>query len=96
MDLTLTYTVNSIFGWLLTIISVFGYFLTLKRVKEKWMFWIVLATGWALFAMAQTFLISGQFNNLPFLLALGLSSWILVIVSLLLGFLKVVRLSRKS
>ena len=92
MDLTYTYAVNCGFGWLLTLLSVFGYVLTLKRTGERWLFWIVLATGWALFAIAQTVIMTGHFNNLPFLIALWLSSWVLVVVSLLLSFIKVIKM----
>ncbi|GEM_PF-1559746 len=96
MELNYTYTVNSGFGWLLTLLAVFGYVLTLKRTGERWLFWIVMATGWALFAIDQTLLITKQFNNVNFLMILGLSSWFLVITSFMLGFMKIIRIIEKN
>jgi len=96
MELAYTSTVNSGFGWLLTLLAIIGYILTLKKTGERWLFWIVMATGWALFAVDQTLLITGQFNNLTFLMTLGLSSWILVITSLMLAFLKITTIMKAS
>lgn len=36
---------NCVFTWSIVVLAAGGYFITLKRIGERWMFWIVLATG---------------------------------------------------
>lgn len=90
------YAVNCGFGWLLTAMAVVGYIVTLKRTGEIWLFWVVLATGWSLFSIAQTLLATGHTDNVALLGSLGLSSWVLMVTSLLMVFLKLTRVKDES
>ena len=96
MDTPVSYLVNCGFGWFIVLLAIAGYFLTLKRMGEKWPFWIVLAIGWAFFAIAQTLLSAGVSAGAPYLAAIWLSSFILVIVSLVLLFIRLTKQSSKA
>ena len=91
MNVTITNLVNMGFGWVIVAMSIIGYFLTQKRLGQKWVFWIVLAFGWGFFALAQTLLTSGVATGTPYLVAIWLSSYVLVIFSMVLLFLRLVR-----
>ena len=86
--------VNCGFAWFIVVLSIAGYFLTMKRLGERWSFWIVLAIGWALFALAYTLVIAGVTAGVPYLIAIWLSSYILVTLSLALLFLRLTRTKR--
>jgi hypothetical protein len=88
--------VNSIFAWCIVIFSIAGYFLTLRNTGERWMFWIVLASGWALFAAAHTIIWSGGQSNSAFIWALWLSSYVLIVTSIVLIFLKLVDYKKRK
>jgi hypothetical protein len=94
MGIPITNLVNSAFGWFIVLLAIAGYFLTLKRMGEKWMFWVVLAGGWGFFALANTLLVAGVPAGEPYLVAIWLSSYILVTVSLVLFFVKVMRVKQ--
>ncbi len=88
MDISVSYLVNCGFSWFLVLMAIAGYFLTLRRMREKWLFWIVLAIGWAFFAIAHTLLIAGVSAGVPYLTAIWLASYVLVMSSLVLLFIK--------
>ena len=88
MQEPINYLVNCGFAWFIVLLAIAGYFLTLRRLGERWIFWIVLATGWAFFAVAQTLLATGISATMPVLTAIWLSSFILVVISLALLFIK--------
>ncbi len=88
---TISNVVNCGFAWFIVLMALVGYVLTVKRVGEKWVFWIVLAVGWGFFAMANTLVIAGVTPGVPYLVAMWLSSYILVAVSIALLFLKLTR-----
>ncbi len=94
MDVPVSYWVNFGFGWLIVLLAITGYFLTLRRMGEKWFFWIVLAVGWAFFAIAQTLLITGVQAGIPYLVAIWLSSYVLVIASMVLLFIRLTRVKQ--
>lgn len=94
MDASITHLVNFSFSWFIVVLAIAGYFLTLKRMGEKWVFWIVLATGWTFFAIVQTMLISGVSPTAPYITAIWLSSYVLVIASLVILFAKLTRLKQ--
>ena len=94
MDTPVSYLVNCGFGWFLVLVALAGYFLTLRRMQEKWPFWIVLALGWAFFAMAQTLLISGVSAGVPYLVGIWLSSYVLVIASMVLLFISLTKVKQ--
>ena len=56
MDSTTMNAVNCVFAWSIVALAICGYFLTIKRIGEKWPFWVVLAIGWALLAVFETLL----------------------------------------
>jgi len=86
-----SYLVNCGFGWFVVVLAVAGYFLTLARMKERWTFWIVLAVGWAFFAVANTLLINGVPAGMPYVVAMWMSSYVLVVASLALLFVKLTK-----
>ncbi len=94
MDVPISYLVNFGFGWLIVLLAIIGYFLTLRRMGEKWLFWIILAVGWSFFAIAQTLLITGVQAGVPYLAAIWLSSYVLVITSMVLLFIKLTRVKQ--
>ncbi len=91
MDVPVAYFVNSGFAWFIVLLAIVGYFLTQKRMHEKWLFWIILAVGWGFFAVAQTLIVTGIDAGTPYLIALWLSSYVLVIVSLVLLFIQLTK-----
>lgn len=83
--------VNCGFGWFIVVLAIVGYFLTLRRMGERWPFWILLALGWAFFAMAHTLIIGGVSSGVPYLIGMWLSSYVLVAMSLVLLFIRLTR-----
>ena len=96
MEIPLTNVVNMAFGWFIVLLAVAGYFLTMKRMGEKWVFWVALAAGWAFFALAHTLVLAGVEAGVPYLIAMWLSSYVLVAVSLALLFLKLTRIGSRA
>ncbi len=90
MDI-LSNIVNMSFGWAIVALSVTGYYLTLKRTGERWLFWVVLAVGWGFFALSQTLVLAGAKPGAAFLGVLLLSSYALVIYSMVLLFIKLIK-----
>jgi len=88
MGVPVAYWVNCGFGWFIVLLAIAGYLLTLKRMNERWGFWIILAVGWAFFATAQTLLVAGVSTGVPYLAAIWLSSFVLVIAALVMLFVK--------
>jgi hypothetical protein len=95
MSTTLSLT-NCVFGWILMSMALVGFFYTKKRIGQNWPSWLLLAAGWMLFGLAQTLLLAGALVTLPAIIALWLSSYIFIMASILLLFLKVVRLKSDS
>jgi hypothetical protein len=94
MEIPVSYFVNCGFAWFIVLLAVAGYFLTLRRMGQKWLFWIVLAIGWAFFAVAQTLLVTGVSAGMPYLTAIWLSSYVLVVASLALLFITLTRVKQ--
>ncbi len=94
MSSSQVFIVNSVFGWILLGLSLAGFFYTQRRVGERWAAWFLLAGGWGFFALAQSLLL--LLHNLPlsYLIALWLSSYIMVIAAITLLFIKLVRLKK--
>lgn len=96
MSTTVSHAVNCSLAWFVVALAVAGYFITLKKTGERWMFWIVLSCGWGLFAVAQTVVLIGNIQNSSFVSALWVSSFVLVICSLVLVFLKLIKNKQQS
>ncbi len=95
MDFTAVYATRCILSWLITALSMAGYVMTRKRLHEKWPLWAVLGTGWAFLAISNTVVLTGGTLPAPALLALWLSSYVLVFASLTLLFVKFVEMMKK-
>lgn len=96
MDSRITFLVNFGFAWFLVALAVAGYFLTLKRMGEKWVFWIILAVAWGFFGIAETLLVTGVIVSVSYINTIRLSSFVLVVASLVLLFIKLTSLRRGS
>ena len=96
IDVPVSYLVNCGFAWFIVLLAITGYFLTLRRMGENWPFWIILAIGWAFFAMVYTLLISGVSVGTPYLIGIWLSSYVLVIASLVILFIRLTKASNKA
>ena len=94
MNFQLHYLINSVLCWVIVLIAIAGYFLTLKRIGQKWPFWVLLSVGWALIATSNTFVLIGIGQGTSFLLSIWLSSYVLVFASLVLLFVKYIQMSR--
>ncbi len=96
MDIMTIGAVNFGFCWLIVALSATGYVLTLKRTGERWPLWIVLAIGWAFLAIPNTLITVGVRLSRAQLVALVLSSYILVMASLVLLFLKLLAIMKRQ
>jgi hypothetical protein len=96
MSGTVSHAINCGLAWFIVALAVAGYLITLKRIGERWMFWIMLSCGWGLFAVAQTVVLIGNVDNTSFISALWISSFVLVICSLLLVFLRLIKGRQQS
>jgi len=94
MEIPVSNLVNCGFAWFIVLLAVAGYFLTLRRMGQRWAFWIVLAVGWAFFAVAHTLLISGVPASTPYLTAIWLSSYVLVVMSLAILFVTLTKVKQ--
>jgi len=90
------YIVNGVFGWVLLTLSLTGYVVTVRRLKEKWAAWLVLAAGWAFFGAAQTLVVLVEDLNAAFIIALWIASWVLIFTAVVLMFLKIARLKQRA
>ncbi len=88
--------INCIFCWSIVALAVCGYLLTLKRKKEKWPFWFVLAVGWGFLAIFETLRINDVPLNSLQITTAWLTSYLLVMTSLLLLFLKFVQIKARK
>jgi hypothetical protein len=77
--------------WFIVLMALGGYFLTLKRTGQKWIFWIILIAGWAFLAISNSFVALGISQGAPYLQAIWLISYVLVITSLVLLFIKLIQ-----
>jgi hypothetical protein len=94
MDLHLHYLINSGFCWLIVLLAIAGYVLTLKRLKQRWVFWIILSIGWGLLAVSNSISALGIGHGMPYIFSLWLASYVLVIASLTLLFIKLIQLMK--
>jgi hypothetical protein len=94
MNFQLHYLINSVLCWVIVLIAIAGYFITLKRIGQKWPFWALLSVGWALIATSNTFVLFRIGQGTFLLLAIWLSSYVLVFASLVLLFVKFIQMSR--
>ena len=91
----IVYTVNCGFCWLIVILASGGYLLTVRRLRQKWPLWFVLAFGWLFLAVLNTLLVVGIPMDRTQQTAIWLSSYLLVMASLLLMFLKLADMMKR-
>jgi hypothetical protein len=96
MNTSVSYVVNCSFAWFIVALAIVGYFLTLRRMGEKWLFWIVLGVGWGFFALANTLLVAGVSAGMPVLVAIWLCSYVLVVTSMALLFIKLTHIRQSK
>jgi hypothetical protein len=96
MDIMTVYGVDCLFACLVTALAMAGYFITRKRTGESWPLWILLGLGWGLLALLYGALSAGRAISREMLLSIWLSSYVLVAASLLLLFLKLIRMLRQQ
>ncbi len=91
MDIQSRYLISSGLCWLIVVMAAAGYFLTLRRLKQKWAFWLMLIIGWAFLAISNTLsaLSIGQGTDFP--AAIWLASYVMVTASLVLLFVKLIQ-----
>ena len=96
MDSTITCVVNLVFALLIAVLSIVGYVLTNKRIGQQWSLWIVLATGWVILAIPYILFLAGQNLSIAVMAAIWLSSYLLIMVSLVLIFLKLLEMMKNK
>jgi hypothetical protein len=96
MNSTTISVVNCVFSWSVVALAFGGFIITLKRTGEKWPFWIILAIGWGFLAVFETLLASGVQTSRSQIATVWLTSYLLVMASLLLLFLKFVQMKAKK
>ena len=96
MDSTITCVVNLVFALLIAVLSIVGYALTFKRIGQHWSLWIVLATGWAVLAIPYILFLADLNLSVAVMAAIWLSSYLLIMVSLVLLFLKVLEMMKNK
>jgi hypothetical protein len=94
MDLQLSYVINSGFCWFIVLMAIMGYFLTLRRLKQKWVFWIILTIGWGFLAISNSLSALGFGQNMAYIFGIWLASYVLVTASLVLLFIKVIQVMK--
>jgi hypothetical protein len=96
MDSTITCVVNLVFALLIAVLSIVGYIVTIKRTGQHWSLWIVLATGWAVLAIPYIIFLADINLSVAVMGAIWLSSYLLIMVSLVLIFLKLLEIMKNS
>jgi hypothetical protein len=87
--------INCFFCWSIVVFAIAGYIITLKRTGERWLFWIVLAGGWGLLAIFETLLATGTNMEKIQITTVWLSSYLLVMASLLILFLRFIQIKSR-
>lgn len=95
MDSTVTCIVNLVFALLIAALSIVGYVMTQKRTGQRWSLWIILATGWAVLAIPYILFLADLNLSVAAMGAIWLSSYILIMVSLVLLFLKLLEMVKQ-
>ena len=96
MNDEVVYAVKCGLSWLVVAMSACGLILTKRRTGQLWSLWIVLCAAWAILALPNTLLVAGVEMGREQLITIWLSSYVLVMASLALLFLKVARLMRQK
>ncbi len=77
-------TLNTIFAWCIVVFSIFGYIFTIRKIGERWMFWLILGSCWFIFAIVLTITGASSQNDSPFVITVWIFSYILIVISIVL------------
>ena len=91
MNMQSYYLVSSLLCWFIVVFGLVGYFLIVRRLKQKWLFWLTLIVGWTLLAVANSISALGLGRGTFYPSAIWLSSYVMVIASIVLLFLKLIK-----
>jgi hypothetical protein len=86
------FLINSGLCWSIVLMAVAGYLLTLKRIGQKWPFWMIIIIGWAFLAISNSLAALGVNPGTSYVRAVWLASFVLVIASLTLLFIKLIEI----
>lgn len=96
MNTTVIDIINCVFAWSIVVFAVGGYLITVKRIGERWPFWIILAVGWTFLAVFETLLAAGLYIDHLKVTTVWLASYLLVMASMLLLFLKFIQIKARK
>jgi len=96
MSTTVIDIINCVFAWSIVVCAVGGYIVTWKRLGERWPFWIILAIGWSFLAVFETLLAGGLYIDNLKITTVWMASYLLVMASMLLLFLKFVQIKARK
>jgi hypothetical protein len=88
------YAVNIGLCWFIVFLAIGGYFLTLRRMGQKWPFWVILIAGWGFLAVSNTLVALGIAGGTPYISAVWMSSYVLILASLVLLFFRLIRVMK--
>ena len=91
-----TSVVDLVFTLLIAVLSIAGYVLTNKRIGQRWYLWIILAVGWFIMAIPYILFLAGLNTSVAAMAAIWLSSYIIIMVSLVLIFLKLLEMMKNK
>jgi RsiW-degrading membrane proteinase PrsW (M82 family) len=94
MDSNVTCIVNLVFAGIIAVLSIVGYVFTIKKTGQHWPLWIVLAVGWIILAIPYAVFLADYNMSVAAMAALWLSSYVLIMVSLVLLFLKLMQMMK--
>jgi hypothetical protein len=88
--------VSCVLGWFTVLLAIIGYFYTLRKTGNRWAFWIIFATGWAMLAIAHSMRISGVAPGATSLIVIRIVGYSLMPMALLSLILRLRRAIIKS
>lgn len=95
MDSEVSDLVKLVFAWLFVCIALGGYFFVWKKTGEKLASWVALAAGWVLIAVLNTLVTIGLTKSVSLCITMSITSYILMMVSVTLLFLRLIKLIDK-
>jgi hypothetical protein len=91
VDSDVAHLIILVSGWIVVYIALGGYFFVRRKAGDMLTSWVILAEGCVLFAILYTLVIIGLTRNSPLSNILSIASYVLVMVSIILLFLRLVR-----
>jgi amino acid transporter len=83
------YYTNCVFAWVTVLVAVVGYFYTLHRRGEKWAFWLIFATGFAMFGISHAMKLAGVDPGATSHTVIRIIAYSLVLIAVISLILKV-------